>query len=81
MSSTEIFYVYILTNKRNGTLYVGVTNNLVRRMYEHKNKLITGFSQKYGLNNLVYYDHTSDFQEAIEFEKKTKGWTRKKKLA
>lgn len=81
MSSTEIFYVYILTNKRNGTLYVGVTNNLVRRMYEHKNKLITGFSQKYGLNNLVYYDHTSDIQEAIEFEKKTKGWTRKKKLA
>ena len=80
MSTSRNYYVYILSNKRNGTLYIGVTNSLDRRMYEHKTKSITGFAQRYGLDKLVYYDQTHDINEAIAFEKKLKGWTRKKKL-
>ncbi len=73
------YYVYIITNKNNKVLYAGVTNNLERRMYEHKNKLIEGFSSKYNLMKLVYFEHTSNIESAIIKEKQIKGWVRKKK--
>jgi putative endonuclease len=75
------YYVYILTNKKQGVLYTGVTNNLERRMYEHKNKLITGFASKYNLKKLVYFEETIDVNAAIAREKQIKGWLRKKKVA
>jgi putative endonuclease len=74
------YYVYIMTNSSR-TLYTGVTDNLVRRVYEHKNKLIKGFTQKYNITGLVYYEITSDVQAAIQREKQIKGWLRKKKIA
>ena len=74
------YYVYIITNINNTVLYIGVTNNLARRMYEHKNKLIDGFSKKYNLCKLVYYTVTSDVVSAIEYEKKLKGYTRIRKI-
>lgn len=73
------YFVYILTNKSN-TLYVGVTNDLNRRLYEHKNKLIPGFTQKYNLDKLVYFNEFNRIEEAIGAEKKIKSWTRKKKM-
>ena len=76
-----MYYVYMITNKNNNVLYTGVTNDLKRRIYEHKNKLVEGFSSKYNLTKLVYYDETSDIKEAIAFEKKIKGWLRAKKDA
>ncbi len=75
------FFVYIMTNKRNGTLYVGITNDLARRVYEHKHKLLPGFTAKYGLDKLVYFDEFSDARQAITREKQIKGWLRVKKLA
>ncbi len=74
-----MYYVYILTNKTNKVLYVGITNNLVRRIYEHKIKAVKGFTQKYNVNKLVYYDSTSDVIAAIAREKQIKGWLRQKK--
>ncbi|MEQ8382453.1 MAG: GIY-YIG nuclease family protein [Coleofasciculus sp. A1-SPW-01] len=74
------YYVYIMTN-RSKTLYTGVTNDLYRRVYEHKQKLIPGFTQKYNINRLVYYQETSDVREAIAREKQIKGWLRAKKIA
>ncbi len=73
------YFIYIMTN-RSGTLYIGVTNNLTRRVYEHKCKLIPGFTSKYNINRLIYFETTSDIHEAISREKQLKGWTRKKKL-
>ena len=73
------YYVYIITNFTNSTLYVGVTNNLERRLYEHKNKLIDGFSKRYNLNKLVYYEETTSIESAIEREKQLKGYARSKK--
>ena len=73
------YYVYILSNKSR-TLYIGVTNNLERRLYEHKNKLIPGFTKKYNLTKLVYYETTNDIGEAIYREKQLKGWLRIKKI-
>ena len=75
-----MYYVYILTNKSNRVLYVGITNNLVRRVYEHKNNLVEGFTKKYNVNKLVYYDFTRDVRDAIAREKQIKGWVRQKKL-
>ena len=75
------FYIYILASKRNGTLYVGITNNLQRRVAEHKEKRIPGFTQKYDVKRLVYFEEFSDSRYAIEREKQLKGWLRKKKLA
>jgi putative endonuclease len=73
------YYVYLLTNWNNRVIYVGVTNDLKRRYYEHKNKLIEGFSQKYNLNKLVYYEETRDIYDAISREKEIKKWRREKK--
>ncbi|HEY4711268.1 MAG TPA: GIY-YIG nuclease family protein [Dehalococcoidia bacterium] len=74
------YYVYIMTNSSR-TLYTGVTDDLVRRVYEHKEKLIKGFTQKYNITRLIYYEITSDVQAAIQREKQIKGWLRKKKTA
>ena len=74
-----MYYVYILTNWNNKVLYIGVTNNLHRRMYEHKNKLVDGFTKKYNINKLVYYVAMNDVRSAIEHEKRLKGWRRSKK--
>ena len=74
------FYVYILSSKT-GTLYTGVTNNLERRLYEHKHKLVPGFTSKYGCDRLMYYDVFPTASQAIAAEKCIKGWTRAKKVA
>ena len=74
------YYVYILTNKSK-TIYTGVTNNLVRRVYEHKQKSIRGFTCKYNINKLVYYETTPDVKSVIIREKQIKGWLRSKKIA
>lgn len=74
-------YVYLLANKHNNVLYTGLTNDLIGRVYEHKNKLVTGFTQKYNVDRLVYYEVCSGILVAIEREKQIKGWSRKKKQA
>jgi putative endonuclease len=74
------YYVYILSNKSR-MLYVGVTNDLERRLNEHKIKSVPGFTSKYGLASLVYYESTSNVQAVIEREKEIKGWVRRKKTA
>ena len=74
-------YVYLLANKHNNVLYTGVTNDLIRRVYEHKNKLVAGFTQKYNVDRLVYFEVCSGIVVAIEREKQIKGWSRKKKQA
>jgi len=74
-----MYYVYILSNWNNKVIYVGVTNNLERRIYEHKNKLLDGFTKKYNINKLVYFDSTTDVYSAIEREKQLKGWLRPRK--
>jgi putative endonuclease len=74
------YYVYILASKRNGTLYIGVTNDLIRRVYEHKNGLVEGFSKKYQTHLLIYFEMTTDINSAIEREKNLKKWKREWKL-
>ena len=74
------YFVYILSNKSR-MLYVGVTNNLERRLFEHRMKLVPGFSERYGLTRLVYYELTGDVDSAIAREKQIKGWVRRKKVA
>jgi putative endonuclease len=74
------YYVYILASKKNGTLYIGITNDLIRRVYEHKNNLVKGFSSKYSIHNLVYYEQTPNIEAAIQREKQLKKWQRKWKL-
>ncbi len=74
-----MYYVYIMTNKNNTVLYTGVTNNLQRRVYEHKKQLGKGFTTKYNVSKLVYFDCTSDVTAAISREKQIKGWSRKRK--
>ncbi len=75
----EQYYVYIMTNKSK-TLYTGITDNLERRVYEHKKKLFEGFTKRYNITKLVYYEVTSDVSAAIEKEKQIKGWLRRKKI-
>jgi putative endonuclease len=70
------YYLYILTNKKCGTLYIGITNNLMRRIYELKNGIIKGFTKKYNLDKLVYYEQTTDINAAIQREKRLKKWNR-----
>jgi len=74
------YYVYLLASKRNGTLYLGVTNDLVRRVYEHKNKIFRGFSSKYGVVRLVWFETYDDPANAIAREKERKKWRRAWKL-
>lgn len=75
------YYVYILTNKYNSVLYVGVTSDLVKRVYEHKNKLAEGFTKKYNVEKLVYYEMYEDPETAISREKSMKNLLRAKKMA
>ncbi len=79
MLSGRTYWVYIATNKSN-TLYTGMTNNLSRRMYEHQYKIVSGFTAKYNINKLIYFQEFNTPEEAIAAEKKIKGWTRKKKI-
>ena len=74
------YYVYILASKKNGTLYIGVTNNLIKRIYEHKNNLVEGFTQKYDVHQLVYFEQTGDVNSAITREKQMKKWRRQWKI-
>ncbi|MFH1935184.1 MAG: GIY-YIG nuclease family protein [Pseudomonadota bacterium] len=74
------FYVYILASKRNGTLYIGVTSGLVQRIWQHKNKMVEGFAQKYNANKLVYYEAHSNAESAITREKQMKKWRRSWKI-
>lgn len=76
----KLYYVYIMTNKSK-TFYTGVTNNLLRRVSEHKAKIVPGFTSKYNINQLVFYESFTDIKDAITAEKKIKGWGRKKKIA
>lgn len=78
---SRTYYVYILASQRNGTLYIGVTNDLERRAYEHKTKFNKGFTEEYNVNRLVYFEETDDVAEAIRREKQLKGWNREWKLA
>ncbi len=77
---TMQYYVYIMTSPT-GTLYTGMTNDLQRRVYQHKHKLIEGFTKKYNITRLVYYEETNDVQTALAREKEIKGWLRRKKIA
>lgn len=80
MREKKQYYVYILTNKSNNVLYIGVTNNLVRRAFEHKNKLVEGFTKKYNLTKLVYYEVTEYMESAMNREKQLKNWHRAWKI-
>ncbi len=79
MKKPGTYYVYILTNWNNKVIYIGVTSNLQRRVYEHKNKIIKGFTEKYNLDKLVYFEETEDVVSAISREKQLKKWRRDKK--
>lgn len=74
------YFVYILASKRNGTLYIGVTNDLIRRVYEHKQDLVDGFTKRYQVHNLVYFETTSSIDGAIRREKQIKKWNRAWKI-
>ena len=76
-----MYYVYILSNWDDSVLYIGVTNDLRRRLYEHQNHLEDGFTATYNVHKLVYFEHTSDIRSAISREKQPKGWRRDKKNA
>jgi putative endonuclease len=76
----KTYYVYLLASRRNGTLYCGVTNNLIRRVYEHRNHKIPGFTARYGVTLLVWYEQHGDIHEAILRETRIKGWRRAWKL-
>lgn len=74
------YYIYILASKKNGTLYIGMTNNLIRRIFEHKEKIIEGFTSKYSINKLVYYEEHSYVNDANIREKQMKEWKREWKI-
>lgn len=74
------YYVYLITNKSNSVFYIGITNNLVRRIYEHKGKFVEGFSRRYNLEKLIYYEVYNSPEDAIVREKQLKNWRRDKKL-
>jgi len=80
MKAQKIYYVYITASKRNGTLYIGVTSNLKKRIYEHKESLIDGFTKKYNVDKLVYFEMTNDINSAIQREKQLKKWKREWKI-
>ena len=76
----KAYYVYILASKQNGNLYIGVTNSLIRRVYEHKAHHFDGFTKKYNVHNLVYYQTFDDITSAIQYETRLKKWNRKWKV-
>jgi putative endonuclease len=76
----KTYYIYILASKRNGTIYIGMTNDLARRVYEHKSGLMEGFTKKYSIDKLVYYESTTDVNAAILREKRLKKWKRQWKI-
>jgi putative endonuclease len=80
MSRERSFWVYILASRVGGTLYIGVTNDLVRRIYEHRSKFVPGFSRKYGVYRLVYFEQFSNIEAAIQREKRLKKWNRQWKI-
>jgi putative endonuclease len=75
-----MYFIYILASKKNGTLYIGVTSNLLKRIYEHKNNIVEGFTKKYSVHLLVYYEIFDQIEDAISREKTLKTWHRKWKL-
>jgi len=75
------FYIYIMANKRNGTIYIGVTNDLARRVYEHREGLVKGFTSRYGLKSIVYYEVFDSVSLAIQRETSLRRWPRRWKLA
>lgn len=79
-SATKTYFVYIMASQRNGTLYIGVTNDVMRRAWEHKEGNVEGFTKRYGVKTLVYYDTFEDIDEAIIREKQLKKWNRAWKL-
>jgi putative endonuclease len=79
MNSNQ-YFIYIITNKKQGVLYIGVTNNLIKRIYEHKQELVKGFTKKYKLKKLVYFEIYDDVNEAILREKRLKKWNRDWKI-
>ncbi|MSQ25514.1 MAG: GIY-YIG nuclease family protein [Dehalococcoidia bacterium] len=81
MSKKRMFYVYMLCSRPNGTLYVGVTNDLTRRLVEHRNGAVEGFTKRYAVHRLVCFEETDDVTAAIAHEKQIKGWSRAKKVA
>jgi len=76
----KTYYVYLLASKKNGTLYVGVTNDLARRVREHKNGTYSGFTKRYGVKNLVWYETTHSIESALQREKRIKKWRRAWKI-
>jgi len=74
------YYVYIMANKRNGTLYIGVTNDLIKRVFEHKSDIVQGFTKKYKIHSLVYFEECGEIESAILREKQLKKWNRQWKL-
>lgn len=77
---THSYFVYILASQKNGTLYIGITNDLQRRIYEHKHNLVKGFTSKYSVHVLVYFETTVDIKSALEREKQLKKWNRAWKI-
>jgi len=80
MYQEKLSYIYIMASGKNGTLYIGITANLQNRVYEHKQKLVEGFTKKYNVDNLVYYEIFRDIREAINREKQLKKWKREWKV-
>jgi len=80
MRREQLYYVYILASKRNGTLYIGISSNLLDRVYKHKKGVYDGFTKKYKVNKLVYYEVYADVREAINREKQLKNWKREWKI-
>ena len=74
------YFIYVLSSKKNGTLYIGVTNDLKRRVFEHKNNIVEGFTKKYQVHDLVYFEITESIEVAITREKQLKNWKRRWKI-
>lgn len=80
MSRDHQYFLYILASRKNGTLYIGVTNNLLKRVHQHKTNLVKGFTEKYGVHRLVYFEQYGDIRYAINREKRMKRWKRQWKI-
>jgi putative endonuclease len=78
--TATMYYVYILASRKNGTLYIGMTSDLMKRIYQHKNDLVKGFTKKYSVHTLVYFEQTADVQAALRREKQLKSWKRDWKM-